>query len=320
VIKTRLQVEPRPGELPYVGLRDCFWRVLQTEGFTALFKGVGPRVIRSSPQYGVMLLAYEMLHSIFNGEDHVLVEPSEVGQNIVVEDRWTVMNQWAPPPAFARDGRRMEKIAIGGQGNVWGLKTNHEVMKWTGFEWKKIGTSLDYISVGADGAAWGVKATKIYCWDPWYSKFNVVDGPELKKVSVGNAGKVWGISGDSDVFKFSRKGWKKRGDKKMKHISVGADGSVWAIENETNFVYSWMSRENEWKQMPGQMKHISVGGQNVVWGVNADNELYHWIEQANKWVFVSENQRMKSVSVAADGTVLGLQDKTKTRLSGKVFH
>jgi solute carrier family 25 aspartate/glutamate transporter 12/13 len=32
VIKTRLQVETRPGEAPYTGLRDCFWRVLRTEG------------------------------------------------------------------------------------------------------------------------------------------------------------------------------------------------------------------------------------------------------------------------------------------------
>jgi solute carrier family 25 aspartate/glutamate transporter 12/13 len=32
VIKTRLQVEPRPGEAPYAGLRDCLWRVLRTEG------------------------------------------------------------------------------------------------------------------------------------------------------------------------------------------------------------------------------------------------------------------------------------------------
>jgi len=55
----------------------------------------------------------------------------------------------------------MQKIAIGGQGNVWGLKKNHEVLKWTGFEWRKVpNVTLDYISVGADGAAWGVKDQK----------------------------------------------------------------------------------------------------------------------------------------------------------------
>jgi len=33
VIKTRLQVKPAPGELPYKGLVDCTTRVLKNEGF-----------------------------------------------------------------------------------------------------------------------------------------------------------------------------------------------------------------------------------------------------------------------------------------------
>ena len=61
VIKTRLQVQARKGEMTYTGIRDCFWKVLTQEGPTALFKGCLARVFRSSPQFGVTLLSYELL-------------------------------------------------------------------------------------------------------------------------------------------------------------------------------------------------------------------------------------------------------------------
>jgi len=65
VIKTRLQVKARQGEQTYDGIRDCFWKVLRQEGPTAFFKGCVARVFRSSPQFGVTLLAYEMLQKFF---------------------------------------------------------------------------------------------------------------------------------------------------------------------------------------------------------------------------------------------------------------
>eukprot|EP01027_Heterolobosea_sp_BB2_P004133 GEZU01006278.1.p1 GENE.GEZU01006278.1~~GEZU01006278.1.p1 ORF type:complete len:243 (-),score=92.58 GEZU01006278.1:52-780(-) len=65
VIKTRLQVQARAGETTYSGIRDCFWKILKYEGPTALFKGCAARVFRSSPQFGVTLLSYELLQRIF---------------------------------------------------------------------------------------------------------------------------------------------------------------------------------------------------------------------------------------------------------------
>jgi solute carrier family 25 (mitochondrial aspartate/glutamate transporter), member 12/13 len=61
VIKTRLQVEARPGEPVYTGIRDCFWKIVNSEGPTALWKGCGARMLRSSPQFGCTLLTYELL-------------------------------------------------------------------------------------------------------------------------------------------------------------------------------------------------------------------------------------------------------------------
>jgi hypothetical protein len=65
VIKTRLQVVTRDGELAYSGISDCATKILKHEGPSAFFKGSGMRVFRSSPQFGITLLAYEKLASFF---------------------------------------------------------------------------------------------------------------------------------------------------------------------------------------------------------------------------------------------------------------
>ncbi|KAL2866235.1 citrin [Aspergillus lucknowensis] len=61
VIKTRLQVEARKGEVKYNGLRHCAATIWRDEGFKAFFKGGPARILRSSPQFGFTLAAYEVL-------------------------------------------------------------------------------------------------------------------------------------------------------------------------------------------------------------------------------------------------------------------
>ncbi|KAF3938690.1 Mitoferrin-1 [Dactylella cylindrospora] len=65
VIKTRLQVEARKGETHYRGLVHCAKTVYKEEGFKAFFKGGPARILRSSPQFGFTLAAYEVLQSVF---------------------------------------------------------------------------------------------------------------------------------------------------------------------------------------------------------------------------------------------------------------
>ncbi|KZS93297.1 mitochondrial inner membrane protein [Sistotremastrum niveocremeum HHB9708] len=64
VVKTRLQVEARTGQTVYKGLSDAFVKIYREEGFRALFKGGPARVLRSSPQFGFTLVAYEYLHKL----------------------------------------------------------------------------------------------------------------------------------------------------------------------------------------------------------------------------------------------------------------
>uniref|UniRef100_A0A667ZE30 Solute carrier family 25 member 12 n=1 Tax=Myripristis murdjan TaxID=586833 RepID=A0A667ZE30_9TELE len=65
VIKTRLQVAARAGQTTYSGVIDCFRKILKEEGFRAFWKGAGARVCRSSPQFGVTLVTYELLQRWF---------------------------------------------------------------------------------------------------------------------------------------------------------------------------------------------------------------------------------------------------------------
>lgn len=65
VIKTRLQVEARKGQATYKGITDCFTKILAEEGPRAFYKGSLARVLRSSPQFGATLVAYEYLQKFF---------------------------------------------------------------------------------------------------------------------------------------------------------------------------------------------------------------------------------------------------------------
>jgi len=65
VVKTRLQVEARKGQSHYKGVFDAFGKIYREEGFKALWKGGPARIIRSSPQFGFTLVAYEYLQKFF---------------------------------------------------------------------------------------------------------------------------------------------------------------------------------------------------------------------------------------------------------------
>ncbi|KAI9930115.1 hypothetical protein ASPWEDRAFT_23840 [Aspergillus wentii DTO 134E9] len=79
VIKTRLQVEARKGEVKYTGLRHCATSILKDEGFKAFFKGGPARILRSSPQFGFTLAAYEVLQKMLPMPG-TQPEPSPSGQ------------------------------------------------------------------------------------------------------------------------------------------------------------------------------------------------------------------------------------------------
>ncbi len=65
VIKTRLQVVAREGQTTYNGVIDATRKIYAEEGFRAFWKGAVARMCRSSPQFGVTLVTYELLQRMF---------------------------------------------------------------------------------------------------------------------------------------------------------------------------------------------------------------------------------------------------------------
>jgi len=65
VVKPRLQADAKKGTQRFFGLRDCFLKTYREEGARVFFVGGGMRVFRSSPQFAVTLLVYEVLQKYF---------------------------------------------------------------------------------------------------------------------------------------------------------------------------------------------------------------------------------------------------------------
>ena len=70
VIKTRLQIDPRKGETKYNGIFHAIRTILKEENFKSFFKGGGARVLRSSPQFGFTLAAYELFKGFIPSPDN----------------------------------------------------------------------------------------------------------------------------------------------------------------------------------------------------------------------------------------------------------
>ncbi|KAI7905671.1 mitochondrial carrier domain-containing protein [Cokeromyces recurvatus] len=81
VIKTRLQVEARKGQTTYSGIFDAARKIFAEEGFKAFFKGGPARIFRSSPQFGVTLTAYEILHQILPLPGHSNPAPKDASSS-----------------------------------------------------------------------------------------------------------------------------------------------------------------------------------------------------------------------------------------------
>ena len=68
VIKTRMQVTGSGGKKPYNTIPEAAVDIMKNEGPTAFFKGAAARVFRSSPQFAVTLMCYELLHNLVHPE------------------------------------------------------------------------------------------------------------------------------------------------------------------------------------------------------------------------------------------------------------
>ncbi|RMX49414.1 hypothetical protein pdam_00015314 [Pocillopora damicornis] len=116
VIKTRLQVKARSGQQTYRGVIDCFRKIRKEEGGRAFWKGAGARVFRSSPQFGVTLLTYEILQRVF--------KVNFSGKGAIVHEAWSERRSYNPDISLHPDhigGMRMAVASFAGIETRFGL-------------------------------------------------------------------------------------------------------------------------------------------------------------------------------------------------------
>ena len=102
VIKTRFQVETRKGQTQYRNIVHAAATIWREEGVRAFFKGGPARIMRSSPQFGCTLAAYEFLQRL-------LPMP---GQEKYVEKTGTADARTASAPTHYLRSRNALKIVL----------------------------------------------------------------------------------------------------------------------------------------------------------------------------------------------------------------
>ncbi|KAL6058504.1 mitochondrial aspartate-glutamate transporter agc1, variant 2 [Balamuthia mandrillaris] len=225
VLKTRMQVEAKRGE-GYKGLLDCLRQVVKQEGITALFKGMVPRVLRSSPQYGVMLLSYEVLQRLMDTEATSSVVTIDTLKDkkwvkmLLLEDKLGLLleNRWAAPSAFSQFEGGFKHITVGGMGSIWAISQDNAIYRWNNNteSWVEApGAKLCQLSASEDKAVWGVNeqgSVWQYLWDAnsWQrvntrlaDKAGKLSEQEigLSHVAVGRKNAIFGIVQDTEENK-----------------------------------------------------------------------------------------------------------------------
>jgi hypothetical protein len=79
-------------------------------------------------------------------------------------------------------------IAVGSDGQVWGINASQEIYQWNGTAWNHIAGALVTIAVNA-GQVWGInKSQEIYKWNG--TAWTQIPGA-LVSIAVGCDGQVW---------------------------------------------------------------------------------------------------------------------------------
>ena len=66
VVKSRMQNQRMDQPLKYRYVWPSLLRVAREEGMGALYKGLGPRVVRLGPGGGIMIVAFDMIASLLD--------------------------------------------------------------------------------------------------------------------------------------------------------------------------------------------------------------------------------------------------------------
>ncbi|CAG8745558.1 21364_t:CDS:2, partial [Gigaspora margarita] len=164
-----------------------------------------------------------------------------------------------------------------------------------------------------------------------YMSWQTISGG-LSQISVGRGNNVWGVN-----LQYSAGNWRQI-DGAAVNVGVGADGTVWCV-NKNDEIFARSSTELIFKKccefastlelkfhdsnhdkfelfesriddfnfiFKGKSRWCIIGDKNHVWGVNRQNQIFYRTNGDVNGVWVNVSGALKNVSVAADGTVWGV--------------
>lgn len=305
VIKTRMQIKSSNR----VGIIKCARDIVINEGYSALLKGSIPRVLRSSPQYATMLVAYEILLPLIPGSS---VNNSTWSDYLTIEDRYGMLldETWSPPGSFVKTiATDFQRVSIGSRGSIWGVKSDGSVYRWNEIDWQPIrGPPMLHVSAGAD-SIWATDYEgKAFEWNENLQNWQSHQSPKLTYLSCGSSTNIWAISTDNQVIRRNSKGiWSFVGDLQLSQVSVGVDGSAWGISPD-GAIFEWDELRNQWQARPGVgIRQLSVGSHLNVRAVNSNGQVLKW--NGLRWIPVDNSGRW--ASAAADGSVAVIESPNK---------
>lgn len=176
--------------------------------------------------------------------------------------------------------------------------------------------ALDAVSISSDGVMVVLDARgKGHMYD-WTKKIFVPmavgagnESLDFDVIAVGNAANIWAVDVEAkSLYQHTDLGWVLREKGVAVDVAVGVDGTVVAL-NDAGKPYM-MVGAGKWDKIGDLvLSAVSVGSKEHIWGVNKDNQLVEYTNDAWAPVLGADGkpaQYYKDVAVNAAGTVFVL--------------
>lgn len=212
-----------------------FQQLTTTSGFTSLSVGSDGTLWglqgTTASYYNVLTDSFDATAGSFS------VLENGAGPSAYALDDSGNLYHFAPSTmTWTAENAAFSKLAVGGDGSVWGLNSSGAVTKLAGVATIPANTlvpvtgTLDQISVGVDGSAWGID-NGVFFFNYMTQSFQQVPGaPNLRQLSVADRGNVWGVDSSGNVYHYDAdtQTWISVAGN-LSLVEAGANGAVWGL-------------------------------------------------------------------------------------------
>lgn len=180
-------------------------------------------------------------------------------------------------------------IAVLPDGNPVGINSEAEIWQRADAAWTRLPATADRIAVGANGQIWVLGTNHVgpgdyqpYFWDG--KNWAGIDGG-LTDIAVLPNGAPVGINSEGQIWQRINNVWTRLPDVAIR-IAVGANGQIWILG--TNHVgadgdyqpYFWDGKK--WTGVDGGLIEIAVSPNGSLIGVNSQGQIWQRIN--NGWI------------------------------------